>query len=57
MAGVELDPLELLGVGAARGHERQRAVDLAGHLLVALAGRACRATKSWFQACTWRRSA
>ena len=32
--------MELLGVGAAGVHERQRAVDLAGEPLVALPGRA-----------------
>ena len=40
VAGVELDPVELLGVGAAGVHERQRPVDLAGELLVAPPGRA-----------------
>ena len=42
VAGVELDPVELLRIGAARLHERQRPVDLAGELLVALPGRALR---------------
>ena len=39
VAGVELDPVELLRVGPAGVHERQRAVDLAGQPLVALPGR------------------
>ena len=40
MAGVELDRVELLRVGAAGPHEGQRPVDLARQPLVALAGRA-----------------
>ena len=39
VAGVEVDPVELVGVGADRLHEGQRAVDLGGHLLVAAADR------------------
>ena len=39
MAGVEVDPVELVGVGADRGHEAHRPVDLVGDLLVALADR------------------
>ena len=42
VAGVELDPVELLRVGAARLHERQRPIDLVGKLLVAPPGRALR---------------
>ena len=34
VAGVEVDAVELVGVGADRLHEVQRAVDLGGHLLV-----------------------
>ena len=37
VAGVEVDAAQLLGVGADGLHERQRLVDLAGQLLVALA--------------------
>ena len=37
MAAVEVDATQLLGVGPDRLHERQRLVDLAGQLLVALA--------------------
>ena len=40
VAGVELDGPQLVRVGAAGPHERQRAVDLAGQPLVALTGRA-----------------
>ena len=57
VAGVEVDPVELVGVGADRLHEGQRALDLGGHLLVALADRRDSRTKSVFQVCTWRRSA
>ena len=39
VAGVEVDAVELVGVGADRLHEGQRPVDLAGQLLVALADR------------------
>ncbi|MGX1269451.1 hypothetical protein RKD18_002645 [Streptomyces phaeoluteigriseus] len=39
VGGVELDGLELLRVGPAGVHEVERLVDLAGQLLVALAGR------------------
>ena len=35
VAGVEVDPVELVGVGADGLHERQRPVDLPGQLLVA----------------------
>ena len=42
VARVELDAVELLRVDAAGVHERERAVDLAGELLVALPGRALR---------------
>ena len=38
VAGVEVDPVELVGVGADRLHERERAVDVVGHRLVLLAG-------------------
>ena len=55
MARVELDLLERLEVGAARLHELDGAVDLAGEALVArFAGFA---EKPWFHECTWRRSA
>ena len=37
VAGVEVDAVELVGVGPDRLHEVQRAVDLGGHLLVAAA--------------------
>ncbi|CAM3831476.1 hypothetical protein NOZE110980_16960 [Nocardioides zeicaulis] len=37
VAGVEVDPVELVGVGADGLHEGQRALDLVGHCLVALA--------------------
>ena len=36
VAGVEVDAVELVGVGADRLHEGQRALDLVGHRLVAL---------------------
>ena len=39
VAAVEVDAVELVGIGADRLHEGQRALDLAGHLLVALADR------------------
>jgi hypothetical protein len=42
VARVELHPMELLRVSAAGLHERKRAIDLAGELLVALPGRALR---------------
>ena len=42
VAGVELHPVELLRVSAAGLHERERTIDLAGELLVALPGRALR---------------
>ena len=56
MAGVELYRPELFGVSPARVHERDRPVDLLRHLLLALPA-GLLATKFWFQACTWRRSA
>ena len=39
VAGVEVDPVELVGVGADGLHEGQRPLDLGGHPLVALADR------------------
>ena len=57
VAGVDVDAGERVGVDAAGAHELQRPVDLAGEALVALARPGESATKSWFQACTWRRSA
>ena len=39
VAGVEVDPVELVGVGADGLHERQRPLDLARQPLVALAHR------------------
>ena len=56
VAGVELHRTELPGVSPARVHERDRPVDLVRQLLIALPG-GLPATKSWFQARTWRRSA
>ena len=40
VGGVEVDPVELVGVGADRLHEGEGAVDLGGHRLVVLADRA-----------------
>ena len=57
VAGVEVDPVELVGVGADRLHERQRAVDLVGHAPRSAGRPTDSRTKSVFQACTWRRSA
>jgi hypothetical protein len=42
VAGVDVDPVELLRVGARGVHERQRPVDLAREALVAAPGRAVR---------------
>ena len=55
--GVQVHALERLRVDARRVHERHGPVDLAGHPLVLLARRVVSRTKSWFHACTWRRSA